>query len=122
MPTLWPLQLLFTAFFSVAAIMKLCRHPHMVDEFRKFGYPYGLARFAGLCEIIAVACLLLGWWLPLATALGAGLLAAMMVGAAYVNFSKRPARYGWGTLVIAALCLWLAAATRQPWLDLLAAQ
>lgn len=34
---------IFGAFFTVAAAMKLTRHPHFVEEFEKMQVPYFLA-------------------------------------------------------------------------------
>lgn len=102
------LQLLFIAFFGIAAIFKLVRHPHMVQEFESFAYPYWLAYLAAMLEVVAVGLLIAGFFYPAATALGALLLFITMLGAALINFIKRPASYGVGVLVIAALCLWLA--------------
>ncbi len=102
------LQLLFIVLFGAAAILKLTRHPHMLEEFEKFAYPYWLAYLAAVAEVIAVSLLAAGFFYPLATSLGALLLFFTMLGAALINFLKRPASYGIGVLVIAALCLWLA--------------
>ena len=102
------LQTLFIAFFGVAALFKLIRHPHMVEEFEKFAYPYGLAYVAAVGEVLAVTLLIVGFFRPAYTALGALLLFVIMLGAAFINFVKRPPSYGFGVLVIAALCVWLA--------------
>ncbi|MBD2858079.1 DoxX family protein [Spongiibacter sp. KMU-158] len=102
------LQLLFIVLFGIAAIFKFIRHPHMVEEFEKFEYPYWLAYVAASAEIIAISLLIAGFFYPAATALGALVLFCTMLGAAAINFIKRPASYGIGVLIIAALCLWLA--------------
>lgn len=102
------LQALFIAFFGVAALFKLIRHPHMVEDFEKFAYPYWLAYLAAVGEVLAVTLLVVGFFQPAYTALGALLLFVIMLGAAFINFIKRPPSYGIGVLVIAALCVWLA--------------
>ena len=92
-------------FFLLTGLLKLCGHRHMVREFKRFQYPLWLMRLAGLLELAAAPGLLLEHWLPWWTLLGGLLLSAVMVGAAYTNFVKRPPVFGWGTLVILALCL-----------------
>ena len=92
-------------FFSVASYMKLAAHPHMLEEFASFGYPYWLARLSAVLEIVGVSCLLIGFWQPLFTVLGGVWLAGIMAGASYINFTKRPPSFGWGTLVLVLLCL-----------------
>lgn len=91
-------------FFLVAGFMKLLGHAHMVEEFHRFQYPLWLMRLAGALEVLAAPGLLLGRWLPGWALLGALVLCAVMVGAAYTNFTRRPAVFGWGTLVLLALC------------------
>ena len=99
------LEWVLGVFFLLTGALKLFSHSHMVKEFRRFQYPLWLMRLAGALELAAAPGLLLGHWLPWWTLLGALLLSAVMVGAAYTNFVKRPPAFGWGTLVILALCL-----------------
>lgn len=80
----------------------------MIEEFDKFRFPHWLRILTGLIELVAAPMLLLVWWWPGIASLGALILSAVMVGAAYTNFVKRPAAFGWGTLVILALCLFPA--------------
>lgn len=102
------LEVVLGVFFLLTGALKLFGHPHMVKEFRRFQYPLWLMRLAGALELVAAPGLLLGTWLPWWTLPAALLLSAVMVGAAYTNFVKRPPVYGWGTLVILALCLVVA--------------
>jgi uncharacterized membrane protein YphA (DoxX/SURF4 family) len=103
------LQLAFIAFFSTTGAFKLLAHHHMVEEFDKFSYPHWLMRLAGALELVAAVFLILGYWNPIYAALGASLLTAVMIGACYTNFAKRPAVYGGGTMVIVLLSAALAA-------------
>ena len=96
---------LLALFFVATGWMKAGGHPHMIEEFDKFRLPHWLRILAGVLELIAAPLMLLVWWLPTLASLGALLVSAVMVGAAYTNFVKRPAVFGWGTLVILALCL-----------------
>lgn len=92
-------------FFLATGWLKASGHPHMIEEFDKFQYPHWLRILAGVMELIAAPMMLLVWWWPALASLGALLVSGIMVGAAYTNFVKRPAVFGWGTLVILALCL-----------------
>lgn len=102
-------QIVFIVFFSITGAFKLLAHHHMVEEFEKFTYPHWLMRLAGALELVAAAFLILGFWNPSYAALGSSLLTTVMIGACYTNFVKRPAAYGWGTMVILLLCAALAA-------------
>jgi hypothetical protein len=42
------LLVLMLIFLVIAGPMKVFKHPHMVREFERFGYPYWLARLAGV--------------------------------------------------------------------------
>lgn len=101
-------------FFLVTGWMKTSGHPHMIEEFDKFQFPHWLRILAGVLELIAAPMMLLVWWLPALASLGALIVSAVMVGAAYTNFVKRPAVFGWGTLVILALCAY-PALVMFPW-------
>ncbi len=91
-------------FFLVAGWMKIIGTPHMVEEFDKFHYPHWLRILTGCIEAVAAPLMLACWWFPLAGALGSLIMCPVMVGAAYTNFVKRPPAFGWGTVVILALC------------------
>ena len=113
------LEVVLGVFFLATGLLKLFAHPHMVKEFRRFQYPLWLLRLAGALEVVAAPGLLVGYWLPLWALLGAVLLCGVMVGATYTNFAKRPPAFGWGTLVILGLCVWVAVARRElltPWI------
>lgn len=112
------LQVLMLVFFGITGPMKIFRHPHMVEEFERFGYPYWLARLAGVLEMIAVFLLLGGFIQPGLYGAGALLLACVMAGAAYVNFAKRPPSFGIGTLFLMLVCLLPALHYREPLLAL----
>jgi len=92
-------------FFLVTGWLKTSGHPHMIEEFDKFQYPHWLRVVAGVLELISAPMMLAVWWSPALASLGALIISAVMVGAAYTNFVKRPAVFGWGTLAILALCL-----------------
>jgi hypothetical protein len=74
-----------------------------------------------MLEVIGVACLVAGFWQALFTVLGGIWLAGIMAGAAYINFTRRPASFGWGTLVLLALCLLPPLYFRDALLSVLAA-
>ncbi len=117
------LEVVLGVFFLVAGVMKVVAHSHMVNEFNRFHYPLWLMRVAGLLEILAAPGLLVGYWLPWWTLLGALMLCGVMVGATYTNFVKRPPVFGWGTLVILALCgavVWGHLELLSPWMGVLA--
>jgi len=97
--------ILMIVFFSIACLMKLFSHQHMINEFRRFKLPYWLARFAGAIECIGVIFLILGFWDGLYIVVGSVILSCTMVGAAYINFVKRPLTFGYGTLLILVVCL-----------------
>lgn len=103
------LQILLLIFFAPSAILKLVGHPHMRKEFSSFGYPYGVAWLAGSIELVASILLVLGFHREPLAGLGATSLVPVMIGATWTNFTKRPAAFGWGTLVILLLCAALAA-------------
>ncbi|MDR3418794.1 MAG: DoxX family protein [Nevskia sp.] len=102
------LQVLLLAFFLPSALLKLAGHPHMRKEFARFQYPYAIARLAGVMELIACALLLAGFRREAVAGLGAAVLVPVMIGAAWTNFTKRPAAFGLGTMVILAVCAALA--------------
>ena len=113
------LEVVLGVFFLVSGVMKVVGHPHMTREFKRFQYPFWLMRLAGILEVIAAPGLLLGYWLPWWTLLGGVILCGVMVGATYTNFVKRPPAFGWGTLVILALCglvVWGHRALVSPWI------
>ncbi|HVK98327.1 MAG TPA: DoxX family protein [Dongiaceae bacterium] len=113
------LEWVLGVFFLMTGLLKLFGHAHMKKEFRRFQYPFWLMRLAGAIETVAAPGLLLGLWLPMWTLLGAVLLSCVMVGATYINFTKRPPAFGWGTLVILGLCVLVVWGRRDlisPWI------
>lgn len=98
------LCILLGGFFLITGWLKVSGHPHMIEEFDKFQYPHWLRILAGAIELVAAPMMLLAFWYPIIAAAGALLLCPVMVGATYTNFTKRPAAFGWGTVVILALC------------------
>ena len=99
------LLVLMLIFFGITGPMKLFKHPHMVKEFERFGYPYWLERRAGMIEYVSLALLLTGFIHSAFFAMGGLLLACVMAGAVYINFIKRPPAFGIGTLVLLLVCL-----------------
>lgn len=99
------ISIILIAFFSFASFMKLTGHAHMKEEFKRFAYPYWLARLSAVLELIGIAGLIAGFYQPLYAALASVWLAGIMVGAAYINFVKRPPAFGIGTLVLMLICL-----------------
>ncbi len=99
------LCLLLGVFFLVSGWLKVLGTAHMVREFQKFGYPQWLRVLAGAIEVVASPMMLSVIWFPQWAALGALILCPVMVGAAWTNFVKRPASFGWGTVVILLLCV-----------------
>ncbi len=101
--------LLLGAFYFIAGFLKVTGNAHMIEEFENFGYPQWLRIFAGCIELVAAPLMLTVIWLPTVAGCGALLMCPVMAGATWTNFTKRPAAYGWGTLVLLGLCVWLAA-------------
>ncbi len=99
---------LLALFFLITGWLKASGHPHMIEEFDKFQYPHWLRILAGVLELIAAPMMLLVWWWPQWAGLGAIIVSAVMIGATYTNFAKRPAVFGWGTVVILLLCVYPA--------------
>lgn len=99
------MQILLLAFFLPAGMLKLAGHAHMRREFLQFRLPYAWARCAGAFELLACALLLAGFGQPVLTVAGGLLLIPVMIGASWINFTRRPAAYGWGTLVLLILCM-----------------
>lgn len=102
------LSTILAVFFLITGWLKVSGHPHMIEEFDKFRYPHWLRVLAGALELIAAPAMLLVWWWPDWASLGAIIISAVMVGATYTNFVKRPAVFGWGTVVILLLCAYPA--------------
>ncbi len=98
------LSVLLGVFFLVTGWLKASGSAHMVKEFQKFQYPQWLRVLAGLIELAAAPLMLTAFWWPGLAALGALAICPVMLGAAYTNFVKRPAAFGWGTVVIFLLC------------------
>lgn len=96
--------ILLGIFFLVSGWLKVLGNTHMVKEFQKFHYPQWLRVVAGLFEVVAAPMMLAVFWRPDWAALGALIMCPVMAGATYTNFAKRPASFGWGTLVILGLC------------------
>lgn len=96
--------ILFGLFFLISGWLKVIGNAHMVKEFQKFNYPQWLRVVAGLIELVAAPMMLTVIWLPVLAATGSLIMCPVMAGATYTNFVKRPASFGWGTLVILALC------------------
>ncbi|NGY04282.1 DoxX family protein [Solimonas terrae] len=102
-------QCLLLLFFLPAAVLKLAGHRHMREEFTRFRLPYALARCAGAVELLACLLLLAGFRQAFCAALGACLLVPVMIGASWINFTRRPPAFGWGTLVLLLVCAGFAA-------------
>jgi hypothetical protein len=108
------------AFFLIAGWLKATGNAHMVKEFQRFNYPQWLRVLAGLVELVAAPFMLTAFCWPGLAALGALIVCPVMVGATYTNFAKRPASFGWGTLVLLLICMALVYLQRE-WLLLLPA-
>lgn len=100
--------LLLGAFYLVAGVLKVSGNAHMIEEFENFDYPQWLRIFAGCIELVAAPLMLSVIWFPTLAGFGALMMCPVMLGATYTNFAKRPAAYGWGTLVLLGLCAALA--------------
>ncbi len=98
------LSVILGVFFLVTGWLKATGNAHMVKEFQKFNYPQWLRVVAGLIELVAALLMLTAFWWPGLAALGALMVCPVMLGAAWTNFVKRPAAFGWGTVVIFLLC------------------
>ncbi len=98
------LLVILGVFFLVTGWLKATGNAHMVKEFQKFNYPQWLRVVAGLIELVAALLMLTAFWWPGLAALGALMVCPVMLGAAWTNFVKRPAAFGWGTVVIFLLC------------------
>lgn len=98
------LSVVLGVFFIITGAMKVIGTEHMVIEFKKFKYPQWLRVVAGLVELVGAPLMVLAFKWPVLAALGALIILPVMIGATYTNFVKRPAVFGWGTVVIVALC------------------
>jgi len=81
----WTLQILFAAFFTVQAVMKLGASPHWVSRFRGWGYPEHFYLVVGLCELLGAILLLI----PRLARWGAVLLLIVMTGATATHAINR---------------------------------
>ncbi len=93
---------LFGVFFTGAAVLKLTRHTHMVEEFEKMDLPYGLAYLSGAVEIVMGPAMIVGIWVPAVAGAAASVMFCTMLGAALVNLIGRSAAMAIGVLVIFA--------------------
>ena len=94
------MQIVYGVFFTCAAILKLTRHSHMVEEFESMRLPYGLAVLSGLFEIVCGPALIAGVWYPKIAGIAALVMCFVMSGAAIANFKGRDARMGFGVIAI----------------------
>lgn len=94
------IQIVYIGFFGWAAFAKLTKHKHMVAEFENFQLPYWLAQFSAIVESVVVVCLIAGFFNPMFSFFGYQLLVPTMIGAALINFWKRPIQYGIGVVVL----------------------
>jgi putative oxidoreductase len=78
---LWVVQILVGLDFLVGSTMKLTGMPNMVELFDKIGAGQWLRYFVGVCELAGG----LGLFIPAVCGLAAIGLAALMVGATYIN-------------------------------------
>jgi len=105
------------AFYLIAGALKVLGHPHMVEEFDSLSIPQSLRTITGLIEIVAGPMMILVFWYPTVAGIGALIMAPVMLGAAYINFTRRNAWFGLGVLVLFGLCVF---ATRSLLLQYLA--
>ncbi len=105
---------LFGAFYTGAAIMKLMRHPHFIEEFEKMKLPYALAYLSAGVEIFMGPALVTGIWLPWVAGLAAAFMFCTMLGAALVNYMGRGAVMAVGVLVVFASPMALLALYHLP--------
>lgn len=107
--------IVFGAFFTGAAAMKLARHQHFIEEFDKMQMPYFLAYISGAVEIICGPALIAGIWFPAAAGVASAVMFWVMIGAAVINLlaKGRGMRLALGILVIFALPMLLIALYHQ---------
>ena len=96
----WVLCIALALFFLSSAYPKLTQNPQVVDMFDKFGHSTGFMLLIGLLEALGAVLLLF----PRLATWGAGILAVVMVGAAYTHIST-----GIGSPAMAIVALVLAA-------------
>ena len=96
---------LFGAFFTGAAILKLTKHEHFIEEFESMKMPYSLAYLSGAIEIICGPALIAGIWFPAYAGIASGIMFFVMLGAGVTNFLSegRGAKMAIGVLMIFAL-------------------
>lgn len=94
---------LYGAFFTGAALMKLSRHKHMLEEFEQMQLPYWLAVLSGAIEVVCGPAMLLGIWLPGVAGLAVLAMTCTMFGAAVVNFIGRTAPMAGGVALLFVL-------------------
>lgn len=107
--------ILFGAFFTGAATMKLARHQHFVEEFGKMQIPYFLAYISGAIEIVCGPALIAGIWFPATAGIASTVMLCVMLGAALTNLlaKARGVPVALGVLVIFALPMLLIALNYQ---------
>ncbi|MCB1687149.1 MAG: DoxX family protein [Halioglobus sp.] len=103
--------LLFGIFFTGAAVLKLSRHQHFIEEFESMKMPYALAYVSGAIEIVCGPALIAGFWFPVAAGIAAAVMFCVMLGAAVTNLLSegRGVKMAIGVLVIFALPMLLIA-------------
>ena len=102
---------LFGLFYTVAAAMKLLKHPHFIEEFASMRVPYWLAIASGSVEIVAGPALIAGIWFPAAAGIASAVMFVVMLGAAVTNFLSegRGAGAAIGVFVVCAVPMLLIA-------------
>lgn len=91
---------IFGVFFTASAILKLTRHPHMVDELSDMGVPYKWGYASAVFEIISGPGLIIGIFFPLLAGISALAMVPVMIGAAIANFLGRNMQYGFGVIIV----------------------
>ncbi|NKI15946.1 DoxX family membrane protein [Spongiibacter sp. KMU-166] len=97
--------MLFGVFFTGAAILKLTRHQHFIEEFESMKVPYSLAYLSGAIEIVCGPLLIAGIWFPAYAGVASGVMFFAMLGASATNLVSvgRGAKVAIGVLAIFAL-------------------
>jgi len=109
--TLWVLQVLLAALFSIQGVLKLGGSPAWIARFRAWGYPEHFYLVVGLIELCGAIALLI----PRAAKFGALLLMAAMAAAALTHTVHREPQWV-TTLVLFVLLAIIVYArwTRKP--------
>lgn len=104
----WIISVLLALAFLASGVPKLLGVPQTVEGFHRWGYPDWFRIVTGLVETGSALLLLI----PRTAFVGASLLVATMIGAAYTHLTHNEAPFVVGPLVLLVLAAIVAVARR----------